>query len=206
MRYRVVSYLIWLLVRLAFRLRIKGMEKVPCSGPVIIAANHVSYLDPLLAGTPIRRKTYYLARHELFRIPVLGTVMRWGNAFPVRRERVGSDSFRRAVDVLRSGDVLVMFPEGTRSETGRLQRGLPGIGLVAALGGASIVPTFVRGSRRALPPGARSIRFVPVTVEYGRPLAVPSVPRGTGRRRIYQETADRVMDEIRKLEEGGDEC
>ncbi len=204
MRYGLLSYLAWLLMRLAFCLRVKGIENVPCSGPVIIAANHASYLDPVLAGCSIRRQTYYLARHELFQIPVFRTLIRWCNAFPVRRDSAGSDSFRRAVSVLRRGGVLVMFPEGTRSQTGRLQRGLPGIGLVAALGRATIIPTFVRGSRRVLPPGARSVRFVPVTVEYGRPLPAPSVPPGTGRGRVYQETADRVMDEIRKLEEGRD--
>ena len=195
-----MRFLAWLFVRVAFRLRVKGIDNIPREGGVLVAPNHVSYLDPILAGCCIRRRTFYMARESLFRAPLFAAVMRWSNAFPVRRGRPAPGSFKRALSVLRSGDVLVMFPEGTRSETGRVQEGQRGFGMVASLAGVPVVPVYIAGAFDAMPRGTRRVRFVRVTVEYGEPIML--APKETGKRdRRYEEACGRVIQEIRRLEE-----
>ncbi len=195
-----MRFLAWLFVRVAFRLRVKGIDNIPREGGVLVAPNHVSYLDPILAGCCIRRRTFYMARESLFRAPLFAAVMRWSNAFPVRRGRPAPGSFKRALSVLRNGDVLVMFPEGTRSRTGKVQEGQRGFGMLALLAGVPVVPVYLAGAFEAMPRGTRRVRVVRVTVQYGEPIRLEL--KGTGKRgRRYAEATDRVMQGIRRLEE-----
>jgi 1-acyl-sn-glycerol-3-phosphate acyltransferase len=161
------------------------LERAPRTGALIVAANHVSYFDPVLVGAAMPRPLYYMARDSLFR-PPLGWVIRQVNAFPVRRGAADIGSVRRALAVLERGDALLVFPEGTRSADGQLQAAQPGIGLLARRTGAEILPVFVEGMERVLGRGRWLPRRAQVRIYIGDPfLPEPNAEPA--------ETAARVM-------------
>jgi 1-acyl-sn-glycerol-3-phosphate acyltransferase len=183
------------LARVLFRLRATGIEQVPREGRLLLAANHASLLDPVLIGAALPRELDFLAKAELFRIPLFGGLVRRLNAHPV--DRAGSDSaaLRLALRLLADGRAVLVFPEGTRGTEGRLGPGRAGAGMLAALSGAPVVPVYIRGSGRALPRGAALPRPARVTVTVGAPLRFA---RQRGRAR-YQEISDEIMAAIGRL-------
>jgi len=143
-------------------LRVVGAEHVPAQGPVILACNHVAYLDPPALGCGLRRPVRYMAKVELFRIPVLGPVIRALGAFPVDRSRGDVAAIKQAAGMLREGAVLGIFPEGTRNKDGSVKPQM-GVALLASLTGAPVVPAYVSGTSQAR-------RRRRVTVVYGEPF------------------------------------
>jgi 1-acyl-sn-glycerol-3-phosphate acyltransferase len=181
--------------RLLFRYGASGSENIPASGAVLLAANHESLLDPPLVGIGTRRELDFLAKAELFPVPLVGGLIRRLNAHPVQREGRDLSGLRQALALLRAGRALLLFPEGMRGRGGELGAARPGAGMLAALSGAPVVPVYIRGSGRALARGARIPRPVRVTVIYGKPLAFASA-RGKAR---YQEISDEIMAAIGRL-------
>lgn len=159
--------------RSLFRLRIEGREHEPPGGPLLAICNHVSAADPFIAGVALRRSARYMAKQELFKNPVLGALLRSVGSFPVRRGQVDRQSIRTALQALAHGEVLVMFPEGTRSHDGRLMPAEPGAALLALRSGAPVLPMAVAGTQHAMPKGRTLPRRVQVVVRIGPPLAVP---------------------------------
>jgi 1-acyl-sn-glycerol-3-phosphate acyltransferase len=178
-----------------FRLSASGTDRVPREGRLLLASNHLSLLDPPLIGCVCPRELDYMAKAELFRIPGLGGLIRRLNAHPV--DRAGSDSaaLRLALRLLGEGRALLVFPEGTRGEEGRLQPARAGTGMLAALSEAPVVPVYVRGTGRALPRGAVLPRPTLVTVTFGAPIRFT---RERGRAR-YQEISDEIMAAIGRV-------
>lgn len=195
MLYRVMKRLTWAVLRVVFRMRVIGVENVPREGPALLAANHVSVLDPPVVGSGASRPLQFMAKAELFRIPLLGRLIRGLNAYPVEREGADAGALRYALLLLREGKALLVFPEGTRGTEGALQRGRPGAGMLAALSEAPVVPVYVEGTGRVLPRGASRVRLWPITVRYGPPLYFE---RGRGKHR-YQEISDQIMAAIGRL-------
>jgi len=181
--------------RLWLRVRTEGLEHVPPEGPVLLASNHLSVLDPPLVGSVVARPVHFIAKAELFRIPVFGGMIRRLHAHPV--DRTGSDAgaLRLARRLLGEGCALLIFPEGTRGVEGRLGEARAGAGMLAVMSGAPVVPVLVEGTGRALPRGARWPRRVTVTVRFGAPL---QFLRGRGKER-YQEVSDAIMAAIGRL-------
>jgi 1-acyl-sn-glycerol-3-phosphate acyltransferase len=193
--YRVMKSLTHAVLRLLFRMRVIGAENIPPEGPALLAANHVSVLDPPVVGSGASRPLQFMAKAELFRIPLLGRLIRGLNAYPVEREGADAGALRHALLLLREGKALLVFPEGTRGTEGALQRGRPGAGMLAALSEAPVVPVYVEGTGRVLPRGATRMRRWPITVRYGPPLRFE---RGRGKHR-YQEISDQIMAAIDRL-------
>ncbi len=190
--------LVWVVAKPAFRLRIEGREHQPAQGPFIVAANHASALDPPLVGTSLHHRASYMGKHELFAVPILGPLLHSIGVFPVRRGEADHRAIRTSLDVLASGGVLVMFPEGTRSADGRLQKPEPGAALIALRTGAMVLPVAVIGSYRILPRGTRWPRFQQITVRMGPPL---TVPRNVGRldRHALEEWGEHIIEAIERL-------
>ncbi len=169
-------------------LRFEGIEHIPASGPVIIACNHVSWLDGFLAVIASQRvrHTRFLAKEELFRIPGLGWWLRENGGQSLDRSRGDIAAIKWALSVLRKDGCLVMFPEGTRSRTGGLGRGKPGAGFLAYASGASVVPARMLNTDRF--PAVR-----PIGIRFGPPM------RFAGEREQCQIFSDQVMEAISRL-------
>ncbi len=188
------------LMRLLFRLEIRGADRVPMAGPLLIVANHVSLLDPPVVGGACPRQLCFMAKAELFDIPLLGRLLRAVNARPVRREGGDARALKAALRVLEEGKGLLVFPEGTRGEEGPVREGKPGVGMLAVTSGAAVVPAYVSGSWRALPRGRLIPRPVKVRVTFGPPLYFKRGATG-GRKERYREATEEMMRAIAQLGE-----
>lgn len=197
--YRLGYTLSKVVAKLGFRLRIYGRENLIEDGPAILASNHASYLDPPLVGVSCRKDIYFLARKSLFEKPVFGPIIAQLNTVPVDRDRGDVGAVRAMIKLLKSGNRVLVFPEGTRSKDGNLQPARAGVGLLIAKSLAPVVPVRVFGSYAALPRSG-GIRFVPITVVIGKPLFFTKQDLGTDERAAYQVLGDRVMAAIRALE------
>jgi 1-acyl-sn-glycerol-3-phosphate acyltransferase len=193
--YTVLKPLTRALFRLWFRVTAQGLENVPREGPVLLASNHLSVLDPPLVGSIVPRTVDFMAKAELFRIPGFGALIRRLYAHPVERSGSDAAALRLALRLLEEGRVLLVFPEGTRGVEGRLGGARAGAGMLAAMSGAPVVPVYVQGTGRALPRGARFPRRVPISVRFGAPL---QFSRGSGKGR-YQEVSEAIMAAIGRL-------
>ena len=190
------------LMRLLFRLEPRGREHVPMTGPVLLASNHVSVLDPPLVGGATPRELHFMAKEELFRIPLLGRLITGLNSHPVKRDGSDSRALKTAIRLLAEGHAILVFPEGTRGVEGRLGEGKAGAGMLAVMSGAPVVPVYVSGSARALPPGQAVPRPAKVRVTFGPPLHFKG--RGEGDRKDrYREASAEIMRAIAQLRDAG---
>lgn len=197
--YRLGYTISKVVAKLGFRLRTYGRENLIEDGPAILASNHSSYLDPPLVGVCCRKDVYFLARKSLFERPVIGPLIAQLNTVPVDRDRGDVGAVRAMIKLLKSGNRVLVFPEGTRSKDGNLQPARAGVGLLIAKSLAPVVPVRVFGSYAALPRSG-GIRFVPITVVIGKPLFFTKQDLGTDERAAYQVLSDRVMAAIAALE------
>lgn len=207
MLYRVLKPVFLALAGLLFRLEARGRAHVPRTGPVLFVANHSSLLDPPLIAAAAPRVLSFLAKEELFGIPVFGWLIRRFNAIPLRREGGSAGMMRAALRVLERAGALLVFPEGTRGAEGVLRPSKPGAGLLAVLSGAPVVPVYISGTGRAWPRGRRLPRPAKVTVTFGAPLRFGQA--GGDRRESYEAAGRHMMAAIARLTEaaatGGDE-
>ena len=158
------------IARAFFGLSVEGTEHVPERGPVILAPNHVSYLDPVTVGISLRRRVHFMAKKELFQNPLVGWFLRELQAFPVTRERVDPSTLKRTLSLLAAGQMVLMFPEGTRGDGRTLGPAKPGIAVIAARSGAAVVPVFHWGAEQILPRGTRRVRRGRLRVRFGPPI------------------------------------
>ena len=185
--------------RLFFRFRVIHRERMIQSGPVILAMNHQSYLDPPLAGTACDRAIYFLARRTLLDVPLLGWVLPKLNVIPVNQEGVDRSAIKAVIRVLQAGNGVLVFPEGSRTPDGTLQPAEPGMGLVIAKTLAPVVPMRIFGAREALPRSGGRLRFVPITVVIGEPIFFAAADIQPGGKDLYARLSDRVMKAIAAL-------
>jgi 1-acyl-sn-glycerol-3-phosphate acyltransferase len=188
-----------LLARVFFRFRVLHPERVIQEGPVILAMNHESYLDPPLAGIACRRAIYFLARKTLLEIPVLGPILPKLNVIPVDQEGNDRSALKALIRALKANHCVLVFPEGSRTVDGSLQPGLPGVGFVIAKTLAPVVPMRIFGAHQALPRGAKRLRLHPIRIVVGEPIRfTPEEVAGNGRE-VYPRLSQRVMDAIAQL-------
>jgi 1-acyl-sn-glycerol-3-phosphate acyltransferase len=186
MLYRIGRALFRFIFTVFFRMRAIGMENVPTQGAVVLCGNHTSFLDPPFLGTPLRRKVHFMAKAELFEIPVLGSIISKVGAFPVKRGGVSRESIRLAVQLLRDGNMLGVFPEGSRSNAGGM--GKKGAASLALKSGAAVVPVAIVGTYSI---------FRRMTIVYGAPLDM-SAYAGASSEDLELAT-EAIMKEIRRL-------
>ncbi len=180
-----------IILLLGWRMRSIGSEHVPADGAVIVAANHVSYFDPVVLGCGITRPLTYLAKKELFAIPILGTILHGLGSAPTDRSAGGVAAVRTALRVLKEGRCVGIFPEGTRNRSGDApQKG--GAALLASLSGAMVVPAAITGTREVR-------RMHQIRVIYGEPLHIPRA--GKADRDDLEKWTNEIMRRIRDLEE-----
>jgi 1-acyl-sn-glycerol-3-phosphate acyltransferase len=171
----------WLLVLPVFRLllrgRTAGTANVPPHGGLVVVANHGSHLDPPLLSCAVRRPVAFMAKEELFRVPLLGPLIRACGAYPVARGGGDREALRTACRRLEEGWATGVFLDGTRQEDGRVSSPQPGAALLAARTGLPLLPVAIINSHRALGPGGGRLRLVPVHVRIGTPIPPPASTR-----------------------------
>ncbi len=193
MIYGAVKILFTLIFKIFFRMEVEGRENIPESGPLVMASNHLSVLDPPVIGTASTRKPYFMAKEELF-VPVFGHICKFLGAFPVKRGSADMTAIRHSLEILKNGEVLAVFPEGTRSKTGKLGIAEPGTMMLAAKGKAAILPTCVSGTDVF-----RCGKIWPkVKVIFGKPIPCPE----NADKETLKKITDELMEKIAILQEG----
>ena len=185
--YSFAKSLVNLALKPVYRIEVIGKENIPSEGGVLLCANHINNMDPLAVGITSVRPVHFMAKDELFSVPVIGTIVRNVNAFPVKRGMSDREALRKGLAVLKEGHVLGLFPEGTRSKTGEIGKGLAGAGFFALRSDAHIVPCAIIGPYKA---------FGKLKVVYGKPIEMESVREN---KMNAEQTTDIIMNEIQKL-------
>ena len=175
--------------------RTSGADSLP-PGPLILAPNHASYLDPPATGCGLFRVTYYLARHTLFKPPIASWLLPSIGSIPVNQNSPGPSSLKNIFEVFKNKGTLVLFPEGQRTFDGSLRKAEPGIGMIAARANVPVVPVHIIGSREAMPRNGSWHPFRPIHVVYGQPMRFTGDPKN---RQDFQNFADEIMSAISKL-------
>lgn len=188
--YYCAKAIVFVVAKLYFKLRAEQQRNVPRRGPVLVACNHISHLDPPLVGTCIPRLAQNMAKRELFSIKILDWFMRSIGTVIVDRGK-GKQALLTAIELLKRGACIVIFPEGTRSVDGRLGKGHSGAVVMAMRTGCAIVPAVIIGSEQAMRKGTKGIRSHPVTVRFGEPYHLQlhaeeeKLPRETTERECF---------------------
>lgn len=189
--YGIAKAIIIVVGKLLWRVRAYGRENVPMSGPLIVACNHISNLDPPLMGAMCPRTVRFMAKKELFDIPVLGPMITSFGTYPVDREGSATAAIKRSVEVLRAGGCIGIFPEGGRNVAGD-KEARQGVALLASLGKAPVVPACIVGSA-----GAK--KLCTIKVAFGAPMSLPADRKAT--RDDLAKFTEEVMSAIHALAE-----
>jgi len=199
----IVYGFLWVLARvigkICFRYRVEG--QLPRTGGFLIAANHASYLDIPLLGCGLNRRAWYLGRNDLFPIPVLNEMLQSLGWIPVKLGRLDREAFGKAISLIRSGKVVVIFPEGRRTHDGHLRPPKAGIGVIVSKTGCPVVPVYLKGTFEVLPVGACWPRWRQVTVRFGPPIVFETGEQGerAETKQFYQHVSRTVIEQIAAL-------
>ena len=200
--YYIIRFLLHCMAVPLFRFTAEGIGNIPATGPIILASNHASNLDPLFIGVAAPRFIHYLAKKELFSNPVFEFVLRKiCGALPVDRDQMDRTTLREVFALLERRETLLIFPEGTRTHDGRLGEAKLGVGLIAHHARATVIPAYVRGSYEILPRHAKRIHLNRCAVSFGPPVELDALYRQGKSKEVYKLIGDRIMESIRRLEE-----
>ncbi|MEH7075618.1 lysophospholipid acyltransferase family protein [Neobacillus drentensis] len=170
-----------------YRVEAIGLEHFPKEGGVLLCANHIHNFDPIIVGIMAPRPVHYMAKEEIFSVPVLGNIVRKCNAFPVKRGFSDREALRTGLKILKDGFVFGLFPEGTRSKTGELGKGLAGAGFFALRSTAAVVPCAIIGPYRS---------FRKLKVVYGEPIDLEEMRK---EKASAEQVTELIMSKIDKL-------
>lgn len=187
--YKIAKFIISILFYPIYRIKVVGKQHIPKKGPVIICSNHTSNLDPPVVGITASRTIHFMAKEELFTGKLLGGILRRVHAFPVKRGLADRNALRSGLAILKEGETLGLFPEGTRSKDGKPGDALPGVGFFALRSQAEVVPCVIISDYKL---------FHRTKVIYGEPMDVESFRKNKA---SAKEMSEGIMQEIRNLYE-----
>lgn len=189
MSYKFCRALLRFIYKVLFRIEAVGTENIPETGPVILASNHISLLDPPAVGILIKRQVRFMAKEELFKIPVLGALIKSFGAYPVKRGGVSIDAIKSSISLLKSGEMMGVFPEGTRRKGDDGAGAKKGTAMIALRSKATVIPCAIIGEYKI---------FRKMKIVYGKPVDVLNieVPEGADQ---YEAVTDEIMKQIHLL-------
>lgn len=191
--YNFLKTLLYYFLKVFFKYKIIGLENIPATGGVIIAANHISLWDPPVVGAGLNRSVNFMAKEELFAFPPLRWIIRIMKAFPVKRGAADRGAIRHAINLLKNGEILGLFPEGTRSKNGELGKPEAGIGMIALKAGVPIIPAAIIGTNTLFKNGWGLPQFV---IKYGKPIIINGEKTD---RENMENIGNEIMQEISSL-------
>lgn len=189
MSYKFFRALLRFFYRILFRIHAVGTENIPTEGSVILASNHISLLDPPAVGILIKRQVRFMAKEELFKVPVLGMLIKSFGAYPVKRGGVSIDAIKSSISLLKSGEIMGIFPEGTRQKGADSAGAKKGTAMIALRSKATVIPCAIVGNYKL---------FRKVTIIYGKPVDVQGV-EATEDVDQYEAVTDEIMKQINLL-------
>ncbi|MFH1856723.1 MAG: lysophospholipid acyltransferase family protein [Candidatus Omnitrophota bacterium] len=193
MIYNIAKSILFVFFKILFRFQVVGRENLPSKDGFIVAANHVSYLDPIAVGLTTSKKVYFLAKESLFRNAVFGFLLRKLCSIPIKTTHgMNVETFRKSLNILSMGNNIVIFPEGRRSADGSIQEMRAGVGFLAIKSRKPVIPVFITGTEKALPVKAKFIKPKKVYVYIGKALIV-------GDNENNEDFSKRVEASIREL-------
>ena len=182
-----------------FRLEVRGRKNIPKKGALIIASNHLSFLDPPLMGVSSPRRLHYMAIAEIFKYLFIGNLFKRVCAFPVKRRGADIEATKTALKILKDREAILIFIEGKRSPSGELLKPKPGVGLLAYKSKATVIPARIVGSNRALPFKGKFIRPRKIKVSFGRPVTMEKFSH-LKPKEAYRALSAEIMNRIRKMQ------
>ncbi|MFH2012394.1 MAG: lysophospholipid acyltransferase family protein [Pseudomonadota bacterium] len=197
MIYKIVKIMAVVFFHSYIRLDIIGYKNIPKLGGVILAPNHISYLDPPLIGAAVKRKVYSMAKEELFKNVISRFIMTSLKAFPVRRGKVDRNALKNSLQILNQGNVLNVFPEGTVPLNNSKVKGKPGIAWLALKTNVPVVPVKIIGSDKLLPDGKIFPRMGRAKIIFGKPIFFDTEDNICKKDKGL--ITERIMEEIKKL-------
>ncbi len=197
--YLSLVFILRSIFKLLFRVKTYNFENIPSQGKLILCSNHVSYIDPVMIGAFINRYIYFMAKVELFENRLLSAVVTFLNAFPVNRTATDRSSIRTAVEVLKEGQMLALFPEGTRSVNGIIREGKKGVGLISVMSKAPIMPVAIKNTNKIVQKPKKRLFFPKVKMMAGSLIEVDEIIEKYPKKKATAIIVSKVMDEIKKL-------
>lgn len=188
--FKIGKTLVFIVFKLLYRFKVEGhehLDALPHGKGILLCSNHISNFDPPMVGVATTRDVSFMAKSELFETPILGPLVKRLHAFPVKRGSSDRQALKTAIEILNSGEILIMFPEGTRSKTGELKKGLAGVGFLALRTDAAIIPVAIKKGYRL---------FRSTHVVFGKPIDFTELK---GKKAKPQEATDLVMSHIQQL-------
>ncbi len=180
-------------------LEASGVEHIPREGGVLLVSNHVSFLDPVIVGSAANREVHFMTRSNVFRVPGLGKLISAYNAYPVNRGAADLGALRRTITLLKEGNVVLIFPEGTRSIDGNLGNAHDGVCFIVNRAGVPTLPVFHSGAELMLPRGSKRLRRTKLTVTVGKPIKFTGLDKFDVKRELYQHMGRQIMQAIAEV-------
>ena len=198
MFYKIFKILCRIWYGIFLRTKVIGAENIPEEGAFILAANHMANWDPPFLGTFISREVCFMGKEELFKNPVMAAVCRGLHVFPVKRGAADKTAIKTAIKILKNGDCLGVFPEGTRSKTGKIGKAESGVSLIAAMTKVPIIPAAIVNTEKIF---SSAVKFPRLAVVYGKPIYFDGNAKDKEK---LSDFAQFVMQEIAKLKSFGE--
>ncbi len=198
--YRWAQRLTYLFCKVMGHIETDGVENIPREGGVLLVSNHISLLDPVIVGSAANREIHFMARSNVFNVPLLGPIISVFNAYPVHRGRPDLGALRRTISLLKGGNAVLIFPEGTRSFDGKLGKAHDGACFIASRANVPTIPVYQKGAEKMMPRGSKRIRRAKLSVTFGKPIDFSHIVESEIKREMYQEMGVQMMGAISSLE------
>jgi 1-acyl-sn-glycerol-3-phosphate acyltransferase len=176
MFHHFVYFLAYPILKIFYGVKIEGKSNIPRQGGLVVACNHESNVDPVMAGFSVfPRSPNYFAKQELFKIPLFSSFIRALGAFPVDREKTDRKALKKSIEILKNGGTLIMFPQGSRKAD--LKQAHDGAAYLAFKSGVPILPMAIIGTDKVMPPGSKFPKFSKILVKIGKPVSVNTIDK-----------------------------
>ena len=197
--YKFLKFIVSCIFKMLFRVELLDFQKVPEKGRLILCLNHISYLDPVIIGAYFPRCIYFMAKKELFENKFLALLITFFNAFPVNRRMLDRGAIKTSVEILNADQVLLLFPEGTRSVSGIIKKGKKGVGLISILGKSPILPMALIGANKIIQKPHKRIFFPKIKIIVGDIIETSSIIKKYEKKEAINIIVRKTMMSIKKL-------